>query len=122
MDQKTVDLDWYKRTMLDGRDLPDGVTINPDDHRADQRCTVCDELVDAWGYPFTAQRCNQHLDDIKDWIMAQVPVGQTISFAHLGESVRDQHPALSYGEVQARVWLLLSEGDLKLTESRKISR
>lgn len=55
-----IDFDWYKRTMLDGRPIPVGVTINPEDHRANQSCKVCGELVDASGPVFTKDACSEH--------------------------------------------------------------
>lgn len=52
--------EWYIERMLGGKPIPEGVTIDPEDYRAQQRCAVCDEMVDAWVGTFTARHCAKH--------------------------------------------------------------
>lgn len=56
-----VDLEWYKRIMLNGHDIPEGITINHQDHRAEQYCIICNEMVDHAGLPFTKEKCKNHV-------------------------------------------------------------
>lgn len=55
--------DWYARTMTPDGVIPDGVTVNEEDGRADQSCRICGELVDAWAGTFTANTCGRHTDE-----------------------------------------------------------